>query len=43
MVLTKIRITNSYWESLEISKKDIEFIYSTLLEEETPLPSKKIG
>lgn len=43
MVLRNIEITDSYWESLEITKKDIEFIYTTLLEEETPLPSKKLA
>lgn len=43
MVFVDIEIPVSYWKSLEISKEDIEFIYSYLLENETPLPSRKLA
>jgi hypothetical protein len=39
MELIGIELNESYWESLEISQKDIEYLYSFLLEKETPLPS----
>jgi hypothetical protein len=39
MVLMDIKFDDSYWKQLEITQKDIEFLYSFLLEEETPLPS----
>ncbi len=43
MVFVDVEIKDSYWESLEIKKEDIEFIYSYLLEKETPRPSKKLA
>jgi hypothetical protein len=43
MVFVDIKITDSYWETLEVNKEDIEFIYAYLLEKETPLPSKKLS
>ena len=39
MVLLGIELNESYWDTLEISQKDIEYLYSFLLEKETPLPS----
>ena len=43
MVLMDIKFDDSYWKQLEITPKDIEFLYSFLLEEETPLPSGDVG
>lgn len=39
MELIGIKLDESYWKSLEITQKDIEYLYSFLLEKETPLPS----
>lgn len=39
MALIGNGLDESFWKSLEISQKDIEYLYSYLLEEETPLPS----
>lgn len=36
-------LSKSYWKSLEIEQSDIEFLYSFLLENETPLPSNKLA
>jgi len=43
MELIGIELDESYWNSLEISQKDIEYLYSFLLEEETPLPSSTLA
>ena len=43
MVFAEFEISESYWQSLEISPDDIEFLYAYLLEEETPLPSSKLA
>jgi hypothetical protein len=40
MVLVDISLSETYWKSLEINQKDIEYLYTYLLEKETPLPSK---
>lgn len=42
MVFIEIELSESYWESLEINQQDIEFLYSHLLENETPLPSGQL-
>lgn len=39
MVLMDITFDESFWNQLEITPEDIEFLYSFLLEKETPLPS----
>lgn len=39
MVFTEFELSQSYWQSLEITQEDIEFLYSYLLEEETPRTS----
>lgn len=39
MVLTETDVDESYWHNMEVTPKDIEFLYSFLLEKETPLPS----
>ena len=41
MVFVEIELSESYWKSLEIGQKDIEFLYSYLLEMEIPLSSDK--
>ena len=43
MVLMDIQLDDSYWKQLEITPKDIEFLYSFLLEKETPLPSVELA
>jgi hypothetical protein len=43
MVFIEIELSKSYWKSLEINQQDIEYLYSYLLEKETPLPSKKLA
>ena len=43
MAFVEIELSEAYWESLEINKKDIEFLYSYLLEKETPLSSKTLA
>jgi len=43
MVFVEIELSVSYWKSLEIIQQDIEFLYSYLLEKETPLPSTKLA
>jgi len=42
MVFVEIDLSDSYWDTLEINQKDIEFLYSFLLEKETPMPSLKL-
>ena len=39
MVLMDITFDESFWNQLDITPEDIEFLYSFLLEKETPLPS----
>ncbi len=43
MVFVEIEISESYWQTLDINPEDIEFLYSYLLEKETPLPSSKLA
>ena len=43
MVFVEIKLSESYWKTLEISQQDIEYIYSYLLEKETPLPSDNLA
>ncbi len=43
MVFVEIELSESYWKSLEITQQDIEYIYSYLLEKETPLPSDRLA
>jgi len=43
MVFFEIDLSDSYWETIEIDQKDIEFLYSFLLEKETPLPSSVLA
>jgi len=43
MVLSRIELGESYWNSLVISPKDIEYLYSFLLDKETPLPSDALA
>jgi len=43
MVFVEIELSESYWKSLEIGQKDIEFLYSYLLEKEIPLSSDKLA
>ena len=43
MVFIDIELNESYWKSLLINQNDIEYLYSYLLEKETPLPSKKLA
>lgn len=43
MAFVEIELSETYWKSLEINKQDIEFIYSFLLEKETPLPSETLA
>lgn len=43
MVFVEIELSESYWKSLEIEQPDIEFLYSFLLEKETPLASRELA
>lgn len=43
MVFEEFNLSHTYWQSLEINQEDIEFLYSYLLEKETPLPSSKLA
>lgn len=43
MVFVEIELSQSYWQTLEINQQDIEFLYSYLLDKETPLPSTKLA
>lgn len=43
MVFGELKLSSSYWSSLEIDQKDIEFLYAYLLEKETPLPSSALA
>ncbi len=43
MVFVEIELSETYWKSLEINQKDIEYLYSFLLEKETPLPSNQLA
>lgn len=43
MVFTEFEISESYWESLEITPEDIEFLYAYLLEKESPLTSSRLA
>ncbi len=43
MSFVEIELSDSYWKSLEITQQDIEFLYSYLLEKETPLPSTDLA
>ncbi|MDY6846137.1 MAG: hypothetical protein SVP52_03260, partial [Chloroflexota bacterium] len=43
MEFVEIELSESYWKTLEISQKDIEYIYTFLWEKETPLPSDDLA
>lgn len=43
MVFVDIGLSESYWRSLEITQEDIEFLYTFLLEEETPMTSSALA
>lgn len=43
MVFAEFNLSQSYWQSLEITPEDIEFLYGFLLDKETPLPSFKLA
>lgn len=43
MVFVDIELSDSYWESLEVSQEDIEFLYAYLLEKEKPLPPEELA
>ncbi len=43
MAFVEIELSDSYWKSLEITQQDIEFLYSYLLEKETPLPANELA
>lgn len=43
MSFAEFELSQSYWQSLEISQGDIEFLYTFLLEKETPLQSSKLA
>ena len=43
MAFVDIELSDSYWQSLEISQQDIEYLYTYLLEKEKPLPSMDLA
>ena len=42
MAFIDIELSHSYWESLEINQEDIDFLYTHLLEKETPSTSEEL-
>ena len=42
MVVASFSLRENYWEEFELQEEDIEFIYSHLLEVETPLTSEEL-
>ncbi len=43
MALAQLELSEAYWKTLEISQKDIDFLYAFLLERETPLPADALA
>jgi len=43
MVFVEFDLSPSYWQSLEITQRDIDFLYSYLLEKETPMVSSALA
>jgi len=43
MAFIDIGLSDSFWQTLEINQQDIEYLYSYLLEKETPLPSSDLA
>jgi hypothetical protein len=43
MALAQLELSGAYWQTLEITDEDIEFIYGYLLEKETPLPLEHLA
>lgn len=43
MVFADFEIGQSYWQSLEITPEDIDFLYTYLIDKETPLPSSQLA
>lgn len=43
MDFVEIELSESYWKSLEINQTDIEFLYTFLLDKETPLTSSELA
>ncbi len=43
MVFAEFELSQSYWKTLEINQVDIEYLYTYLLEKETPLTSTQLA
>lgn len=42
MVMATIKLDEDYWQSFQLRDQDIEFLYNTLLETETPLTTEEL-
>lgn len=42
MVISAMRLGEDYWEAFQLRDQDIEFLYNTLLETETPLSNREL-
>jgi len=41
-VIVPFALSEGYWEEIEITEEDVEYLYNHLLDLETPLPSKEL-
>jgi hypothetical protein len=42
MAFTSLKLREDYWDTLNLDESDIEFLYGTLMEVETPLTSQEL-
>ena len=42
MVMVSTTISEEYWERFEVNSEDVEYLYNTLLEQETPLTTEEL-
>jgi hypothetical protein len=42
MAFTSLKLREDYWDNLNLEESDIEFLYGTLMEAETPLTSQEL-
>ncbi len=42
MVMVSTKLSDEYWESFEVYSDDVEYLYNTLLERETPLTTEEL-
>lgn len=42
MVMVSTTLSEDYWDNFEVNSEDVEFLYNTLLEQETPLTTDEL-